>query len=87
MNVQWLEERIDYDGSQLAAHWIQRQAGVAGSACVAFRGGCKVRDAEMADVEDLGGPGIAGDDMLHFLFEALEKIRGYVWEEATESDG
>ncbi len=72
MNVRWLDQRIDYDGSQLAGHWILRQVGLVGDACVAFRGACKVSDAEMADVEDLGGPGIAGDDMLHFLLERFD---------------
>ncbi len=65
-------ERIDYDGSQLRAHWILRRFAIAGDALVAFRGACDVLDAEMADLADLGGPGIRGSEMLHFLMERFD---------------
>ncbi|MBK8977001.1 MAG: DUF366 family protein [Planctomycetes bacterium] len=65
-------ERIDYDGAALRAHWILARTGIVGDALVAFRGACRVSDAEMADLEDLGGPGIAGDDMLHFVMELFD---------------
>ena len=73
MKTQWLDQTIAYDGSQLRAHWILRVAGLAGDAVVAFRGPCRVRLSEMADLEDLlEGPGIAGDDMLHFVAEVFD---------------
>ncbi len=69
MNVRWLDDRIDYDGSQLRAHWILEQTGIVGDAMVAFRGACAVARAEIADLADIDGPGIAGDDMVHFVAE------------------
>lgn len=74
MNTRWLEERLEYDGSQLRAHWIRRNTGMVGDALVGFRGPCKVAEAEMADLEDLlEGTGIAGDDMVHLLWESFEE--------------
>lgn len=73
MQTHWIAETLSYDGSQLRAHWILRQTGLAGDAMVAFRGPCAVRDEEMADLEDvLDGPGIAGSDMLHFVSETFD---------------
>ncbi|MEC7584540.1 MAG: DUF366 family protein [Planctomycetota bacterium] len=71
MKTCWLDERIAYDGSQLRAHWILAKTGLAGDAAVAFRGPCAVTDTEMADLEDLGGPGIAADDMVHLIWECF----------------
>lgn len=73
MKTLLLAETIRYDGSQLRAHWILRRTGIVGDAIVAFRGPCAVLDAEMADLHDLiQGPGIAGDDMLHFVGEFFD---------------
>lgn len=71
MHTRWLESRLSYDGSQLRAHWILHQSGLVGDAMVAFRGPCGVTDTEMADLADLDGPGIAADDMVHFLWESF----------------
>ena len=60
---------MDYDGSQLRAHWLLDAFGLVGDAMVAFRGGCRVSEAEMADLADIDGPGIYADDMLHFVWE------------------
>lgn len=74
MKTGWLAERIAYDGAQLRAHWILRRTGMVGDALVAFRGPCRVAAAEMADLADLlDGPGIAGDDMVHFLWESFSE--------------
>lgn len=69
MITHWCEQRIDYDGSQLRAHWLLDRFALCGDACVGFRGACHVVAGEMADLADLGGPGIAADDMVHFLWE------------------
>ncbi|MCA8975231.1 MAG: DUF366 family protein [Planctomycetes bacterium] len=69
--TRWIEEPIDYDGSQLRAHWILQRFDLVGDAMVAFRGGCRVTREEIADLADLDGPGIAADDMLHFLWETF----------------
>ncbi len=71
MKTRWLARRIRYDGSQLAAHWILQTTGIAGDALVAFRGACQVAPEQIADLADVAGPGIAGDDMLHFLWECF----------------
>jgi uncharacterized protein len=65
------DERVDYDGSQLRAHWLLSRFGLCGDAAVAFRGACAVRSAEMADLADLDGPGIAANDMLHVVWESF----------------
>lgn len=71
MLTHWSDEPIAYDGSQLRAHWVLTRFGLCGDALVAFRGPCRVRDDEMADLADLDGPGIAGDDMVHFVWESF----------------
>jgi len=72
MRTHWIDERIVYDGSQLRSHWILHRCGVSGDALVAFRGPCAVAATEMADLADLDGPGIAADDMVHFVWEAFD---------------
>lgn len=72
LTTHWVDERIDYDGAALRAHWALRRFGIVGDALVAFRGACAVTAEEMADLEDLDGPGIAGDDMLHFVWERFD---------------
>lgn len=72
MQTFWLDDTITYDGSQLRAHWILRACGIAGDALVAFRGPCAVVRDEIADLADVDGPGIAGADMLHFVWERFD---------------
>jgi hypothetical protein len=72
METRWCDDEIGYDGSQLRAHWLLDRFGVVGDAMVAWRGPCRVADAEMADLEDLDGPGITADEMVHFVWEAFE---------------
>jgi hypothetical protein len=67
----WCHDAIDYDGSQLRAHWLLQRFGLVGDALVGFPGACRVASSEMADLADLDGPGIAGDAMLHFLWESF----------------
>lgn len=71
MKTLWLERGPAYDGSQLRAHWILHATGLAGDALVAFRSPCNVRRDEIADLADVDGPGIAGDDMVHFVWESF----------------
>jgi len=67
----WMEEPLAYDGSQLRSHWILARTGLVGDALVGFRGPCNVLLDEMADLADLGGPGIRADDMVHFVWESF----------------
>ena len=71
MQAIWSHESIDYDGSQLAAHWLLQRFAVVGDAIVGFRGRCDVAEAEIADLVDIDGPGIRGDDMVHFVWECF----------------
>lgn len=71
MLTHWCDDRIAYDGSQLRAHWLLARFGLVGDALVGFRGPCRVSTVEMADLADLDGPGIAGDDMVHFVWESF----------------
>ncbi len=71
MRAHYCDETIDYDGSQLRAHWVLSRFGLAGDAIVGFRGACRVSNEEMADLADLDGPGIAGNDLVHFVWEAF----------------
>lgn len=65
-----IDERLDYDGSQLRSQFAYRTAGIAGDSVVAFRGSCRVTKETMVDVEDLvDGARIEADDMLHFVAE------------------
>lgn len=73
MKTLFVERELAYDGSQLRAHWILAATGLVGDAMVAFRGPCRVARDEIADLADVDGPGIAGDDMLHFVWECFEQ--------------
>lgn len=71
LQTHWCAETIAYDGSQLRAHWLLDRFTLVGDAVVAFRGPCSVKADEIADLEDLDGPGIAADDMVHFVWESF----------------
>ncbi|MBK8101188.1 MAG: DUF366 family protein [Planctomycetes bacterium] len=71
MKTLWLEQPIRYEGTQLRAHWILQTTGLCGDAAVGFRGPCRIARAEIADLADLDGPGIAGDDMVHVIWESF----------------
>ena len=74
MICRWIDRTIAYDGSQLSAHWILSETGIVGDALVAFRGPCSVSRAEIADLADIDGPGIAADDMVHFVWESFSDV-------------
>jgi len=70
MKILFHKEEIFYDGSQLSERWIYKNFKIMGDACVAFIGGCDVKNEYMADLEDLtGGKRIKAEKMLHFIFE------------------
>jgi hypothetical protein len=71
LQTHWCDEVLAYHGSQLRAHWLLDRFGLVGDAVVAFRGPCNVISDEVADLEDLDGPGIAADDMVHFVWESF----------------
>jgi hypothetical protein len=70
VNVLFSDKHLDYDGSQLKAHWIFRTFGLLGDALVAFTGGCDVpldRMVDLADVRD--EKPIFSKTMLHVIGE------------------
>ena len=68
-----LEEKINYDGSQLHSLFAYLNFGVAGDSLVSFRGGCKIDFSRMLDGEDLNQRAIIeGSDMLHFIIELFD---------------
>lgn len=71
LQTRWVADPVSYDGSQLRAHWLLDRFSLVGDALVAFRGPCRVATDEIADLEDLDGPGIAADDMVHFVWESF----------------
>ncbi|MFT7535977.1 MAG: hypothetical protein ACI85K_001930 [Hyphomicrobiaceae bacterium] len=71
LQTHWCDQTVAYDGSQLRAHWLLDRFGLVGDAVVAFRGPCNVIRDEVADLEDLDGPGIAANDMVHFVWESF----------------
>ena len=61
---------IDYDGTQLAAHWIYRTLDIADDALVAFAGEARVSLDHMVDLEDVKKKApIYSPAMLHFIGE------------------
>lgn len=71
--VIFLEERVHYDGSQMAAQWAFRTTGIPGDSIVAFEGSCEVKPDRMLDLEDLtAGSVIKGPHMLHFIVEHFD---------------
>jgi hypothetical protein len=73
MQIKWIEQKIDYDGSQLAPHWMYKNFGLLGDSLIAFRGRCDVPVARLVDLVDAKEDRpIASDEMLHFLGEFFE---------------
>ncbi len=71
MKIFFSEKRIDYDGSQLAPHWIRETFKIAGDAAVAFLGGCDILPEKIVDLEDRGKR-IASEQMVHLIAEFFD---------------
>lgn len=68
-----IEKEIEYDGSQLASHWIYRNFDISGDAAVAFIGRCHVDLQGMVDLADVKeGAHIYSPRMLHFIVEIFD---------------
>lgn len=73
LSTQILRDPIDYDGQQLAPHWIYRRTEVLGDALVAFIGKADVSLEHMVDLEDVRAKApIYSPKMLHFLGEFFD---------------
>ncbi len=70
----FLNEIVDYDGSQLRSRWICEQTPCSDDAIVAFIGLCDVKPEFMVDLEDLAeGASIYSKEMLHFIVEHIDQ--------------
>ena len=73
MKTRFVEERIDYDGTQIRSLWAYRSLGLQGDSLVAFTGGCEVALEHMVDLEDVRARArIASPLMLHFIGEHFD---------------
>lgn len=74
MKTLFIEDKINYDGSQLRSLYGYLNHKVLGDSCVAFRGACDVSFDHMVDGEDLlEKSAIKGDEMLHFIIEVFDQ--------------
>ncbi len=73
VHVKFIQQPIDYDGSQLFPHWIFKNFGLLGDALVCFPGACRVPLEKMVDLVDArDNRPIMSRQMLHFLGEFFD---------------
>ena len=73
MKTAFIENTINYDGSQLSPLYAYKNHKVIGDSIVAFTGKCDVSFEHMVDAEDLVvGALIKSDSMLHFIVEFFQ---------------
>jgi hypothetical protein len=73
VKVLFSDKPTDYDGTQLASHWIFRNFNLQGDAAVAFIGGCDVKLEKMCDLADVrDGKPIFSKSMLHVIAEFFD---------------
>lgn len=69
----FIEEQIDYLGTQLAPHWIYKNFNLQGDAVVGFAGEARVPAENMVDLSDsLDNAFIFSPLMLHFIVEHFD---------------
>lgn len=73
MKFQWIDKKVDYDGSQLRSLFSYMEFGILGDSIIGFRGACDVSIGHMIDGEDRRqNQKICGSDMIHFLVELFD---------------
>ncbi len=73
MKTHLVQDRVDYDGTQIHSLWAYRTFGVQGDSIVAFLGGCEIPFSNMVDLEDVRAKSrIASPRMLHFIVEHFD---------------
>jgi len=74
VRTKFLNQRINYDGTQLKPLDNYLKHNLLGDSVVSFIGPCNVSFDNMADGEDLKAKAkICGDEMLHFIFEIFHQ--------------
>jgi len=72
MEILLHNEKLKYDGSQLASHFAFRKFGLLGDSVVAFFGPCEVKIEAMVDIEDVRRDApIYSHEMLSFIVESF----------------
>lgn len=73
MKLQFINKKINYDGSQLRSHWIYNTTQILGDAVAAFCGKCDVSPEFMVDLVDKNARcRIYSEEMLHFIIECFD---------------
>ncbi|MDG6243582.1 MAG: DUF366 family protein [Methanolobus sp.] len=68
-----LDNKQDYDGSQISSLWAYNLADVQEDSIIVFRGVCDVKLEHMIDLEDKKhGDMIFSTDMIHFIIEHFD---------------
>ncbi len=74
MKTVFLNEKLNYDGSQLRSLFAYLNHKLLGDSCVCFIGSCNISFENMLDGEDfLERSEIKGSEMLHFIFEIFDR--------------
>jgi hypothetical protein len=75
MDWVFIENEIEYDGSQLKSLWAYKILGIKEDNIVSFVGPCNVKGEHMIDLEDyIAGYSIYSPKMLHFIVEHFDEI-------------
>ena len=73
MKTKFIENKMDYDGSQLKPLYSYLNHKLSGDSIVAFAGACDVSPEHMVDAEDfVVNALIKSDTMLHFIVETFQ---------------
>ena len=71
----FIDEELEYDGSQLKSLWAYGLFGVKEDSIISFIGPCNVRREHMVDYEDyVSGYTIESPKMLHFIVEHFDDV-------------
>ena len=69
----WIEDEMEYTGSQLRGHFVRETGGIKTDGVIAFAGMCRVSVSELVDLEDAEeGAVIRAEKMLHFIGEHFD---------------
>ncbi|NKQ38373.1 MAG: DUF366 family protein [Methanosarcinales archaeon] len=68
-----INEKLDYDGSQISSLWGYIFKDIKEDSIIAFRGACDISLSQMIDLEDKkNNESIYSNDMLHFIIEHFD---------------
>ncbi len=75
MDWVFIEDELEYDGSQLKSLWAYSLLGIKEDSIISFIGPCNVKREHMVDYEDYAsGYSIYSPKMLHFIVEHFDEV-------------